>query len=185
MEFRVYKDIVLSELDKTLSAVDEDQINALIELLTKAGKVFVVGVGRVQLSLLAFVKRLNHIGINATYVGAIDEPAIEPGDLLIVGSGSGETVIPVAISVIAKNIGANIVHIGSNQHSTVSGAADLVVRLPCRTKLALDDEIDSLQPMSSLFEQSLLLLSDIVCMMIIDKKNINLKELWTTHANLE
>jgi 6-phospho-3-hexuloisomerase len=63
--------------------------------------------------------------------------------------------------------------------------ADFMVRIPVRTKLYLEDEIDSQQPMTSLFEQTLLLLGDIVAKIIIDRKNINLKELWQFHANLE
>jgi len=185
MEYHAYKKEVLSELDTALSAVDTEQVERFIEQLLNARRVFVVGVGRVKLSLLAFVKRINHLGIQATYVGAIDEPAIGPEDLLIAGSGSGETAIPKAIAEIAKKKGAKIVHIGSNTKSPVSALADLVVRIPCRTKLALADEIDSCQPMSSLFEQSLFLFLDITALMIIEKKKINLKDLWHTHANLE
>ena len=49
----------------------------------------------------------------------------------------------------------------------------------------LEDEIDSLQPMTSLFEQTLLLLGDIVAKMIIDRQELDMKGLWQYHANLE
>ena len=40
--------------------------------------------------------------------------------------------------------------------------------------------------MSSLFEQSLLLLADMVALLIVDKKQItDLHALWKKHANLE
>jgi len=176
---------VLSELQSALLAVDEDEIEAFVVSLMRTNRVFAVGVGRVQLSLLAFVKRLNHLGIKATYVGAIDEPAIGEGDMLLIGSGSGETAVPVTVAKIAQKYGARIVHIGSNTHSTVSSIADLTVRIPCRTKLALEDEINSIQPMSSLFEQSLLIFFDVVSLLLIEKKGIDIKALWHTHANLE
>lgn len=185
MDFNNCKEVVLTELGTVLSAIDEKQVNKFVELLNDSRRIFFVGVGRVELSLLAFVKRLNHLGIGATYVGAIDEPAIGKDDLLVVGSGSGETAVPVAIARIAKKLGVNIVHIGSNVNSTVSDMAGLTIRIPCRTKLALADEIDSRQPMSSLFEQSLLLFLDIVAMLIIEKNNIDWRNLWHTHANLE
>jgi len=185
MNFHDHKNTVLAELDAALSSVDEGQALEFTELLLASRRVFVVGVGRVQLSLLAFVKRLNHLGIAATYVGAVDEPAIGPEDLLVVGSGSGETAIPVAIAKIAKRLGAKIAYISSNVGSSVAGMADITARIPCRTKLALDDEIDSRQPMSSLFEQSLLIFLDVIALMIIEKKNIDWKKLWHTHANLE
>ena len=177
--------IVLEEINTVLEAVDGKKVEDMIEMICLAEKVFVVGVGRVLLMLKAFVKRLNHIGINANYVGAIDEPAITEKDVLIVGSGSGETVVSVAIAKVAKRHNARIIHIGSNAKSSVGEIADLFVRIPCRTKLNLEDEIASKQPMSSLFEQSLLLLTDIIAYMIIKNKNLDIKTLWYKHANLE
>ena len=48
------------------------------------------------------------------------------------------------------------------------------------------DEIKSRQIMSSLFEQSLLLLADMTAMLIADRKNItDLHSLWRKHANIE
>lgn len=101
------------------------------------------------------------------------------------GSGSGESVIPVSIAKIAKKYGAKIIYIGSNPESTMAGMADVFVRIPARTKLYLEDETESVQPMTSLFEQSLLLFGDTVAKLIIDKNNINIKDLWQFHANLE
>jgi len=54
-----------------------------------------------------------------------------------------------------------------------------------RTKNYLDDEIDSNQPMTSLFEQTLLLLGDIVAKMLIEREDLDMKALWQYHANLE
>jgi 6-phospho-3-hexuloisomerase len=178
-------EIVLSELDKALhDTASESVINLKGEIL-KANKVFFVGVGRVLLSLQAVAKRLAHLGINTHFVGEITEPAITPKGLLIVGSGSGASLFPLAIAKKAKTIGAKIVHIGSNPNSEMKNIAHFMVRIPVRTKFYLEDEIESSQPMTSLFEQSLLLLGDILVKMIIDEKNIDLKELWQYHANLE
>ena len=60
-----------------------------------------------------------------------------------------------------------------------------MVRVPVRTKYYLEDEIDSQQPMTSLFEQTLLLLGDIVAKMLIDRQGLDMKGLWQYHANLE
>ncbi|MEG2677541.1 MAG: sugar isomerase, partial [Oscillospiraceae bacterium] len=81
--------------------------------------------------------------------------------------------------------GAKIIHIGSNPNSELKDISEFMVRIPVRTKYYLDDEIDSCQPMTSLFEQSLLLLGDITAKMIVDRKNLDMKELWQYHANLE
>lgn len=176
---------VLGEIDQTLTHVDPDQLERLIAAILGAEKVFFIGVGRVMLSLQAIAKRLAHLGVDAHVVGEITEPAITPKDLLIVGSGSGNTLFPVAIARKAKTIGATVVHIGSNPQSDMKEIADFMVRVPVRTKLYLNDEIDSQQPMTSLFEQSLLLIGDIVAKIIIEQRHLDLRDLWQHHANLE
>ena len=63
--------------------------------------------------------------------------------------------------------------------------ADYMVRIPVRTKQYLEDEIDSCQIMTSLFEQSVLLLGDIIAKMIVEREHVDMKSLWKYHANLE
>lgn len=186
MHYQSYKEIILDELDQSLGAVKDEQVQQLVDAICDAQRVFVTGVGRVLMMLQAFVKRLNHIGIPATYVGAVDEPAITENDLLIVGSGSGESIVPLEIMKKARQYHAKIARIGSNAQSSMTEYEDLFVRIPCGTKLHRDDEIESCQVMSSLFEQSLLLLEDTMAFMIANQKNItDISALWKKHANLE
>ena len=177
--------LIIDELGKTLKEIKKEEVDALIENILSVEKVFFVGVGRVLLSLQAMAKRLAHLGINTVVVGQITEPAITDKDLLIVGSGSGESAFPLAIARKAKSFNAKVAHIGSNPDSSMKEYTDIFVRIPVSTKLNLPNEIPSVQPMTSLFEQSLLLLGDSVALMIIRTKNINMKELWQFHANLE
>lgn len=185
MNYQTATKVVIDECNLALSKIDETKVNELIDMLLEANQVFFIGVGRVKLELEAFAKRLAHLGINTHIVGDINEPAMTDKDILVVGSGSGESLVPVAIAKKAKSIGGKIIHIGSNPHSTIAPITDLMIRIPVQTKLYLDDEIKSKQPMSSLFEQSLLLFGDSVSAMIVAKKQINLKDLWVFHANLE
>lgn len=183
--YEANRTMVIDELNRALSHVSDETVQQLITEILNADKVFFVGVGRVMLSLQSICKRLAHLGIHTHYVGEITEPALTNKDLLIVGSGSGSTLFPVAIAKKAHQLGARIVHIGSNPNSEISSIVNLMVRIPVQTKYYLEDEIKSEQPMTSLFEQSLLLLGDIVALTIIKQKDINLKSLWQYHANLE
>jgi 6-phospho-3-hexuloisomerase len=176
---------IIGECKEALSVIPVEQTAALIKAVLEAEQVFFVGVGRVLLSLKAIAKRWAHLGIRTHIVGEITEPAITSKDILIVGSGSGESLIPVAIAKKAAELGASIVYIGSNAESTVAQLAALTVRVPVRTKLEKPDEIMSSQPMTSLFEQTLLLYGDAVAMMLVEEQNITLKDLWKQHANLE
>ena len=178
-------DVVLNELGASLGAVDTESVERLMDLVLNARSVFFVGVGRVLLSLQAIAKRWAHIGLETHIVGEITEPAITPRDILIVASGSGESLVPVAIAKRAKELGAKVVYIGSNVQSTVASMAEVMVRIPVCTKLGLADEISSVQPMTSLFEQTLLLYGDSLAAIMIDRQGIVLKDLWHQHANLE
>lgn len=173
--YKEIKDIVAGEINTVLDNIDKKKIEELISLICRADKVFVVGTGRTLLMLQAFVKRLNHIGIKAYYAGEINEPPITGKDILIAGSGSGKTIIPVSIAKIAKQYNAKIIYIGSNPKSPVCKIADLFIKIPCKSR----------QLMNSLFEQGLLLLCDIICFIIAGKKNMDIKKLLERHANLE
>jgi 6-phospho-3-hexuloisomerase len=185
LDYAQARKLVLAEVSQALEAVDPRQVDALVGAITGANRVFLIGVGRVMLALQAFAKRLNHLGIQAHCVGDINEPAIRPGDLLIVGSGSGESAVPVAIARIARRHGARIAHIGSNPQSSLAPLTDVFVRIPVRTKLHLPDEIASGQMLTSLFEQALLLLGDVVALLIAHQLQPDPEALWQHHANLE
>lgn len=185
MSFRSSEQKIAEELTATLAGISEEQVEQLMQAIQQAEKVFFVGVGRVLLSLEAIAKRLAHIGIQTVVVGQITEPAITSNDLLIVGSGSGESTFPLAIAKKAKSFEATVAHIGSNPNSSMREYADIFVRIPVQTKLNLAGEIPSIQPMTSLFEQCLLLLGDAIALTVIEEKEIDMHGLWRYHANLE
>ncbi|MBQ8683114.1 MAG: SIS domain-containing protein [Clostridia bacterium] len=178
-------DSVLAECGMVLRAIPEESTARLVETLLGANAVFFIGVGRVMLSAQAMAKRLAHLGIRTHVVGEITEPALKPGDVLVVCSGSGETLFPKAIAEKAKSLGARVVMIGSNQQSSIAGMADLMVRMPTNTKFKCADEIPSGQIMTSLFEQCLLLYGDILAKMIVEQRGLDMDSLWEYHANLE
>ena len=177
---------VIAELQTTLNSVQAEDLERLAQEIMNAEQVFFVGVGRVMLALQCVCKRLAHLGVKAHYVGEITEPAITKNDLLIVGSGSGGSLFPLGIAKKArKTVDCKIVHIGSNPNSEMKEIADFMVRIPVRTKNYLPDEIDSCQPMTSLFEQSVLLVGDILAKLIIEQRKLDMRSLWQYHANLE
>ncbi len=177
--------LILSEVKSSLESIDPGQTVALIEAILSSEKVFYIGVGRVLLAMKAMAKRLSHLGIRIHCVGDITEPAITENDLLIVASGSGESTIPVAIARKAKSLKARIAHIGSNPESSLKPITDIFLRIPVKTKLNRTDELVSAQPMTTLFDQSLYLLGDAICIVIAQRRELSDGELWMHHANLE
>lgn len=176
---------IVGECAQAMSMIRDAETDRLIWEILQADKIFFVGVGRVLLSLESICKRFNHIGLKAYYVGEVSEPAITGQDLLIAASGSGESLYPLVIAQKAKEWKARIALISSNPDSSLARIADLFVRIPVRTKLSLPGELASIQPMTTLFEQCLLLYGDTLAKMIIERRNLNMDTLWRYHANLE
>lgn len=185
MNYTTAREQICDEITGILSAVRSEEVDRLVEAIHAAERVFFIGVGRVMLALQATAKRLAHLGVDTVVVGQITEPAITSADLLIVGSGSGESAVPVAIARKAKEHSATVAHIGSNPDGALREYTDLFVRIPVQTKLSLPGEIPSIQPMTSAFEQCLLLLGDCVALMLVKQQGLDMHSLWRFHANLE
>ncbi|NDO83773.1 3-hexulose-6-phosphate isomerase [Citrobacter sp. NCU1] len=182
--FRENVRITGNEYSKVLNGLSEQQISAYISVLLQAEKVFFVGVGRVLLALEMTVKRLNHLGINACVVGAVNEPPIGPRDVLVVGSGSGESIYPKHIAVCAKRYNAKIIHLTSSPTSSIAQLSDVVVDFHCGSKGG-EGKHSSIQPMTTLFEQSLVLFGDLICLEIMAIRKLSFADVKLNHANLE
>lgn len=176
---------VNSEVGQVLGLVKPEEVEQFMTEIMSAEKIFCIGVGRVFLSLQCLAKRLAHFGFDVNIVGSVVEKAITEKDVLIVASGSGESKLPVIITQIAKKHGARVVHITSAQHSTIKSMADVVVHLPSPTKVDMGHGVETIQPMSTLFDQALHIFGDIVCLMLQEKTGQTHEQLKERHANLE
>lgn len=185
MKFQELKEDIFKEIRFVLNKIDENEVEGFIDHILKANRLFFIGVGRVMLMLQAFAKRLKHLGLDSYVVGETTVPGIQEGDLLVAGSGSGETLTTVNVARLAKKHQAKVALITSSPRSTLKELSDVSVRIPAPTKVHLPEEISSKQPMTNLFEQSLLIFCDCVSMIIQDKLNVSEEELWKVHANLE
>lgn len=174
---------IIKEIDTVLNNINKNEIEQFIEALLSAEKVFIIGVGRVKISLSAFVKRLNHLKIKTWLVGDINEPAISKHDLLVVGSGSGESIVPKNIALCAKKYHAKIAHLTSSPQSSIAQLSDIVIDFHCNSKSG--DGIKTIQPMTTLFEQSLFIFGDLICLELMRRKKLTLEQVASQHANLE
>ncbi|MDD4570327.1 MAG: SIS domain-containing protein, partial [Tepidanaerobacteraceae bacterium] len=91
MNTQEYAVKIVEELKNTLEKVNPIKSNVLAEKIINANKIFVAGQGRSGFAVKSFAMRLMHIGYDVYVVGETVTPNIEKGDLLIIGSGSGET----------------------------------------------------------------------------------------------
>ncbi len=178
-----YGKIVSQEISDVAGNLGQKQLSVLVEAILAAERVFVCGSGRSLLMMRAFAMRLMHIGVEAYVVGETITPAIAPGDLLIAGSGSGQTRGTLATLQAAAARGARTAVITAHGDSETAEACDLVVVVP----LPVTGEAapSSRQPLGSLFEQSLLVVGDVLVMRLMKRLGTTNEQMRARHTNLE
>ena len=93
---------ILDELKENAAQINDDDLKAVEKLITEANRIFIGGAGRSGFAARGFSNRLMHLGYTVYFVGEPTTPSIQAGDLLIVGSGSGNTASLVSNSQKAK-----------------------------------------------------------------------------------
>ncbi|MCX7017517.1 MAG: SIS domain-containing protein [bacterium] len=184
-EYRELAATITAEVHAVLDKVDSVEVDRLVDELSGARRVFIFAVGRVMLALECLGKRLGHLQIDCQIVGAVTEKPIGPEDLLLIASGSGESKLPAEITRIAKAKSARIGLITAADDSTIKRLSDFSLRMPCSTKTDPSCGIRSIQSMSTLFDQCLHLLGDVIAIKLQERRGLSNEELWKYHANLE
>lgn len=178
---------IINELRAALRSIDPEAVNNLRQDIINTRRIFVAGQGRSGLRMQGFAMRLMHLDLDAHVVGGVTTPAIGPGDLLIIGSGSGKTESLVIHARRAHELNAQVVLITIADESQIGGYADTVIRINASSpKLKAGESTStSVQPMGSLFEQALGMLLDIVVIQLMDDLNTDQSTMFARHANLE
>ncbi len=93
-----YYEQIIEELNRAARQLADEEAETLADRILQSRKVFVAGAGRSGLMVRAFAMRLMQMGMDAYVVGETVTPNMEKDDILIIGSGSGETksLIPMA-----------------------------------------------------------------------------------------
>ncbi|MGD6801856.1 6-phospho-3-hexuloisomerase [Rossellomorea aquimaris] len=176
---------ILEELSLSTGLISNGEAEQLVNSIFEKNKVFVAGAGRSGLMAKSFAMRLMHMGIDAYVIGETVTSTFEKGDLLIIASGSGETKSLVTMGEIAKDIGGTIAAVTIFPDSTIGKMADFSVKLPGSPKDQKNGVHETIQPMGSLFEQTLLLFFDSIILRYMNKQGLDSNKMYGKHANLE
>lgn len=185
MQTTQYLSEILKELHSSAELISDDAAEGLVNGILESKKIFVAGAGRSGFMAKSFAMRMMHMGINAHVIGETVTPGFEKDDILIIGSGSGETKSLVSMAEKAKSIGGTIAAVTIFPESTIGKMADLIVKLPGSPKDQSEGNYKTIQPMGSLFEQTLLLFYDAVILRFMEKKGLDTNKMYGKHANLE
>lgn len=174
---------VKAEINRVLDLVDESQLDAAGRLITKDKRIFVLGAGRSGLIARTFAMRLMHIGYTSYVIGETITPAIHKGDILLAVSGSGSTSSIVELAANAKKRGTIIIGVTSNRDSQLAKLADKLIIVPGATKAG--DGIKSIQLLSTLFDQTVHIVLDVLCLKLSRRDKTSNEMAAKEHSNME
>lgn len=176
---------IIKELYRSVNLISDDEAEKLVNGILGSKKVFVAGAGRSGFMAKSFAMRMMHMGIDAYVIGETVTSNFEKDDILIIGSGSGETKSLVSMAEKAKSIGGTIAAVTIFPESTIGKLADITIKLPGSPKDQSKGDYTTIQPMGSLFEQTLLVFYDAVILRFMEKKGLDTDKMYGRHANLE
>jgi 6-phospho-3-hexuloisomerase len=185
MDLKVEYETILSEINSVLDASKFDELEDFTNKIVSANRIVVFGAGRVGLMMKTFAMRLSHLNLECYFIGDLNLPRMKQGDLIVIGSGSGNTKSVVTIAEIAKSNGLDMISITSNMESSIAKLSSSLIYLKCRTKDTLDKKRESIQPMTTLFEQALLIFLDSLVLILMKKMNENHDSMLERHNVVE
>ena len=173
--------LVLSKISQVLSSTNDTHADRLLELFDQAGRIFVAGAGRSKLVGNFLAMRLMHCGYQVSVVGEIVTPSMQPGDLLVVISGSGQTGQLITFTQRAISVGADVALMTARSVSKLASIADHVFQV------GSDDVYGKVKgmPMGTAFELATLCFLEASISQLIWEKDVSEAEMASRHANLE
>lgn len=190
----VSMNLIADHIKKIASKLDTGSVTSLVNGIMDSKRIFLMGAGRSGLAARAFAMRLMHLGFNVYFVGETTTPAVQPEDLVIAVSGSGETPSIANLGGISKKIGSKLAVITSNKDSTLGGISDIVVIIPGRPKedVVYEDYHErrmigypQLAPLGTMFEISALVFLDAVVSELMVRTGASEAELKKRHTVFE
>jgi len=198
--FKKSMDEIATFIKNSIRLIDDNEVykmvNVLIEAYKNRGrrKILVMGAGRSGLVGRAFAMRLMHLGYNAYVLGDTIVPRIGEGDIVVAISGSGRTKLIITAAEAAKAVGATLIALTTYPESPLGKLADIVVRIPGRTKIAKEEDYfarqilgihEPLAPLGTLFEDTCMVFLDALIVELMHRLGKKEEEIRLRHANIE
>ena len=164
----------------TFSALDQ-----LNNSLINSNNIICYGVGREGLMMKSLTMRLMHLGRKAYFVGDMNVPPVQQGDLLLVSQGPGFFSTVDALVSIANNENCKTVIFTSRPDRLKARDYHQVVHIPAQTMADDQKGASGVLPMGSLYEAALFLFFEIVIISLRDQLGESAESMRARHTNLE
>jgi 6-phospho 3-hexuloisomerase len=165
-----------------LDKVSIDDIEKVRNLFFNSNRIFVYGAGRSGLVAKAFAIRLVHLGFQTFVIGETITAPVQKGDLVVIISGSGETIPAVMTAEIANNLDAYVISITGKKESEIAKFADITLYISSSCN---EEERRRYAPLGTLFEASVWILLDGLIAYLLDSKKETEEVMRSRHATLE
>lgn len=171
-------DRIIDACKSAVVSIDQDSSEALIEGIMDCRKVFIYGSGRSGLVGQLFAVRLVQMGLDVHFVGEMTTPIIGKEDLTLLISYTGRTSSVVQTAQIAKKIGSRIICITGTPGSPLTKVSDTSVVLD----VPQGDDLRSVAPLGTIFENSSLLFFDCVVSELMSRTGNTEEDMRSRHA---
>lgn len=175
-------DQILEEISTVISKMDESDIESARDLIHRTDRVYATGEGRSGFQARSFAMRMMHIGYTSYMMGETICPSMHEGDVLLAISGSGTTRKTVEDAQAAQKLGVKVIAVTSKPESPLAQAAAATIVVPGRVKGEVGG---SIQLLSSLFDQSVHIALDALCLLLSRRDNVSDAQANANHANVE
>ena len=172
---------ISDEINGVLEQVKEQELKDVMEEIRKDRRIFVDGEGRSGFSARGFAMRLMHLGYTVYFVGETITPAVSEGDVFFAVSGSGKSKNVINDAGAAKEKGCILIAVTSKPETPLSDMADKKLVIPGTVKADSGDQRTSIQLLSSLFDQSLHIVLDMLCLMLSRRDHMSNEEATKIH----
>lgn len=177
--------IIIEEIQTAAEALNLKELEAAVEEIRRADRVFCDGLGRSGLAMRGFAMRLGQMGKKSALVGEATAPAFGKGDLLLLCSASGSSPTLLYHAEKAKSYGGKIWLITGKTDSALAALADGRIFIAAPDKDQEGAQKGSIQPMGSLFEQTAQLVCDLMAVRLMEELGMTSEKMRKYHANIE
>ncbi len=172
------EEYIITQIMETLKNSDIGDRKKFVEKILESDKMFIYGVGRSGLVAKAFAIRLVQLGLKIFFVGETITPIVEPSDLVIIVSNTGETMSAIQTANIVGRVGADVVAITASPHSKLAHASNMIIPL----EVKLDPTKSGIAPLGTIFEDTTLIYLDGIISEIMKELGQDEKSMRGRHA---
>ncbi|MFQ5908545.1 MAG: SIS domain-containing protein [Thermoplasmata archaeon] len=178
MTFKTAVDFLVGHIESVFQGEFEEAVQEALSLLASAPKVFVYGVGRSGLVGKAFAMRMVQLGLRVFFIGETITPIVEPNDVVVIVSRTGQTMSAIQTANIVRRVGGHVIAVTAQPASKLGRAASLVVPI----MEPRDREAPRHAPLGTLFEESTFLFLDVLISLLMEKLGQTEEDMRGRHA---